>query len=69
MAQDWSQNEGEQGSEIDGEVEPGKVRIDVILLLGQLELFGAKGRDAGLDAASSQGNEDQADKRQWPEKS
>ena len=67
LPQDGGQDGGDQAARVDGGIEQGEVGFHLLLLVGQLELLGAKGDDAGLDPASPEGDQGQPDKRYRPE--
>ena len=67
--EDGSQDGGDHGPKIDGEVEDVEERAHLRLLLRERELLRAEGDHAGLDAAGAKGNEKKTDEGNYPAKS
>jgi len=64
LSEDGGDERGNEGAGVDGEVEDGEKLGELELLLGQLELVTAEGRDAGLDATGAHGDQQQPQHRQ-----
>ena len=61
-----SEDGGDEGAGVDGEVEDGEEGLELSFLFRQLELVTAERRDAGLDTARADGYEGQADEGEFP---
>ena len=66
LPEDGRQDGGDHRAKVDGGVEDAEEGAHLGVLLGQLELVGAEGDDARLDAARAEADQDQAGERDSP---